>query len=124
MTVSTGNYQEKYLYGKSIEALDYNTQIKNKPASSTKKYCFATKSSAQSIPNTTGTTVSIDTYETNDSNMSVTSDRITFTQAGQYFLSAVAQFATKSTGSREAFIRLNGSTIISDIYMFFRILLI
>ena len=31
MTVSTGNYQEKYLYGKSIEAIDYNTGVKNKP---------------------------------------------------------------------------------------------
>jgi hypothetical protein len=46
--VNTSNYQDEYLYGKSIEGIDYNTGIKNKPTS-TKKYCFATKSASQSI---------------------------------------------------------------------------
>lgn len=32
--VNTSNYQNKFLYGRSIEALDYNTWIKNKPTGS------------------------------------------------------------------------------------------
>lgn len=31
--VSTNNYQDEFLYGKSIEALDYNKQLKNIPTS-------------------------------------------------------------------------------------------
>lgn len=105
--VNTGNYQDEFLYGKSIEALDYTTGIKNKPTTSTSKYCFATKSASQSIPNTTGTTITLDTYETNDTGMSTTADRITITQAGQYLVTAQVQYASNSTGSREAFMRIN-----------------
>ena len=116
--VSSNNYQDEFLYGKSIEALDYNTQIRNKPtAATTKKYCFATKSASQSISNTTGTTITLNTYETNDSGMSVTADRITITQAGQYIVSAQVQWASNGTGSREAFIRINGGTIFLDTYV-------
>lgn len=114
MSVSTWNYQEKFLYGKSIEAIDYTTGIKNKPAASTKHYCFATKSASQSINNTTGTTITLNTYETNDSAMSTTSDRITITTAGQYLVCGQVQWASNGTGSREAFIRVNGSTIFID----------
>lgn len=114
----TENYQDSFRYGKSIEALDYNTQIRNKPTSTTtKKYCFATKSASQSINNTTGTTITLNTYETNDTAMSATSDRITITQAGQYLVTAQVQWASNGTGSREAFIRINGSTIFLDTYV-------
>lgn len=117
MSVSTWNYQEKFLYGKSIEAIDYNTGVKNKPVTtSTKKYCFSTKSSNQSISNTTGTTITLDTHETNDNSMSDGTNRIIITQGGQYLVSAVAQFAINSIGSREVFLRVNGGTIFSDIF--------
>lgn len=115
--VSTNNYQDEFLYGKSIEAIDYTTGIKNKPTANTKKYCFATKSANQSIPNTTWTTITLNTYETNDTGMSVTADRITITQAGQYLVSAQVQWASNGTGSREAFIRTNGGTIFLDTYV-------
>ena len=32
--VNVDNYQDEFLYGKSIEPLDYNTQIRNKPTAS------------------------------------------------------------------------------------------
>lgn len=34
LKISPNNYQDEFLYGKSIEALDYNTQIRNKPTAS------------------------------------------------------------------------------------------
>jgi hypothetical protein len=113
--VNTSNYQDEYLYGKSIEGIDYNTGIKNKPTS-TKKYCFATKSASQSIWNITWTTITLNTYETNDTGMSTTADRITITQAGQYLICAQVQYASNALGIREAFMRINGSTIFMDTY--------
>lgn len=100
------------------EQLRVGKEVKGEATTSyVKTYCFATKSASQSINNTTGTTISLNTYETNDSGMSATSDRITITQAGQYLVTAQVQWASNGTGSREAFIRINGSTIFLDTYV-------
>lgn len=88
-----------------------------KPQTESKKYCFATKTSNQSIPNTTGTTITLDSYETNDTAMSTTANRITITKPGQYLVSAIAQFAINSTGSRDAWLRVNWGTTFAEVIL-------
>jgi len=69
------------------------------------------------VPTATGTTITLNTYETNDSGMSVTADHITITAAGQYLVTSAVQYASNSTGIREAFITINGATIFADNYV-------
>ena len=126
LPVDVFNHQDEFLYGKSIERLDNKWVAWLSVVATTgaysdliwwpavKKYCFATKSAAQSIATASGTTLTLNTYETNDSGMSVTADRITITAAGQYLVTSAVQYTSNSTGSREAFIRVNGSTIFAD----------
>ena len=114
---SVPDYYKDYTYGQTIRKLKPGIEVEASSNTTTKKYCFATKSASQSISNTTGTTITLNTYETNDSAMSATADRITITQAGQYIVCGQVQWASNSTGSREAFIRINGSTIFLDTYV-------
>lgn len=97
------------------EQLRIGKEVKEQ-ATTTKTYCFATKSSTQSISTATWTVVTLDTYETNDTDMSATADRITITKAWQYLINAQVQFASNATGIREAFMRTNWSTIFLDTY--------
>lgn len=109
------DYYRDYTYGQTIRKLKPGIEVESS-ISSTKKYCFATKSASQSIPNVSGTTITLNTYETNDSAMSVTADRITITQAWQYLINAQVSYASNATWIREAFIRVNGGTIFLDTY--------
>jgi len=111
-------YTDVFTPGETKEQLELGREVKwTTNTTVVKKYCFATKSASQSISNTTWTTITLNTYETNDSAMSATADRITITQAGQYIVCGQVQWASNSTGSREAFIRINGSTIFLDTYV-------
>jgi len=49
--------------------------------------------------------------------MSVTADRITITAAGQYLVTSAVQYASNSTGIREAFLTINGGTIFAENYV-------
>lgn len=108
--VDSDNYQDEFMYGKSIEAIDYNVQIRNKPTS-TKKYCFIRNSWTQSISDSTETTVTLGTTETNDSAMTATANKITITAAWQYAISAMIQYAGNSTGIRQLLLINNGNRV-------------
>lgn len=123
LPLDAGNYQDSFLYSKSIEKLR-NLDILDPTAAytlptattsvlggvkvdgttititggvissvgTTKKYCFATIAGNAAIANTTGTSIPIDTYETNDTDMSATSGRIIIKSAGRYIVTGAVQF--------------------------------
>lgn len=75
-----------------------------------------TKSGAQSITTSSDTLLTWDT-ETLDSDSihstSVNTGRITIVTPGTYAIGAFVEWATNATGGRQAYIRLNGTTIIA-----------
>ena len=85
-------------------------------ATTAKKYCFAYPTSWQTISNATGTFIAFTNFETNDTWMSITNDRITFTAAGQYLISWCLWWDYNSTWSRIAYLRINAGTIFLEIY--------
>lgn len=73
-------------------------------------YCFATLSTDETTTSWTSKTLTLNTFDTNDSWMSVTNSRITITQAGLYSVSGAVTYASNATGTREILIRKNWTT--------------
>lgn len=76
--------------------------------------CQAYKSSSQSIPDSTLTTITLDAIRYDPYNLRGSS-KITIADAGTYVIAASVQFASNATGIRSMRIMLNGSTIIGMI---------
>lgn len=74
------------------------------------KYCFATLSTNEVCVSWTSKTLSLNTFDTNDTWMSATNNRVTITEDGLYKVSWSVTFATNSSGVREILVRKNWTT--------------
>ena len=74
------------------------------------KYCFATLSDNETTTNWTSKTLTLNTFDTNDSWMSITNWRITITKNWLYHLSWCVTFVTNPTWLRELLLRKNWIT--------------
>lgn len=107
--VNSGNYQDSFLYGKSIEALDYNTGIKNKPETTSMNACLI-QSGTQNISTATQTALTTLTSVSGDTTMTATANQITITQAWTYLISlSFFDASWSATWVRNAIINKNGS---------------
>lgn len=77
------------------------------PVTSTIKYCLATMSADETTTSWTAKTLTLNTFDTNDTWMSVTSWRITITQDWLYCLTWAVTFASNASWAREVLLRKN-----------------
>ena len=100
-------------YGKDQDTLDYNIAIRNKWAGSA-TYAVMQSNGNESINDSTQTLVTnLGTKFTSDTSMFWTSNRITITTAGVYFLSAMIRYQASTVGFYQCIITKNwsGNTI-------------
>lgn len=99
--------------GDGLTAADWNAYVRdNQEALFTPPRCLVDRSTAQSIPDVTVTSMTFDTeLLDNDSMHSTTSNtsRITAKTAGLYMMTTSVQFTGNTTGGRTVSIVLNGA---------------
>lgn len=108
-----------YDYWNSQNTLDYNVALRNKPKLNQNKYCFANITSNKTLNSWTSFVITFDKFETNDSWMSTTSDRIIITQNWQYHLCWLITYSYVPWWVREGWLRYTRNwttTTIVDTY--------
>lgn len=101
-------YWEAYKYWKVKEKLKIGREVSWSTWGLL--YCFATLSTDETTTSWTTKTLTLNTFDTNDTWMSVTNWRITITRDWLYSVSWAVTYASNSTWTREVLLRKNGTT--------------
>jgi hypothetical protein len=110
----TNKFWDDYKYGWSIQKLRPWIEVLD-TTWWTKKYCFGAISINQAINTSATTTLSLNTYTTNDSWMSATNNRITITKTWLYHIIWAVTLSYSSSWVREIILRVNW-TINTDLH--------